>query len=204
MNKPLPPRCIVLAALLLAPWGPAWPVQAAPAPPPAGSAESAGDRDPAEPAGDSRARAGFLARFGGFVQWPSQSFGNFDAPIVIGILEADGVADDLASLAPRHLPQGRSLAVRRLRLGEPIQGVHVLFIGPGVNGRLSEVLSFVRSSPVLTVTEHADALAAGSVVNFTVVDGRLRFEVSLKSAARAGLSISARLLSAASRVEPLP
>lgn len=168
------------------------------------AADPAADRDAVEAPGDGRVRAGYLARFGGFVQWPSGAFASADAPLVIGLIDADAVADDLTGIVGKHMPQGRMLVVRRLRVGDPVGGLHVLFIGPSVNGRLAEVLATVRSAPILIVTEHADALAAGSTVNFAVVDGRLRFEVSLKSAARAGLSISARLLSAAARVEPLP
>jgi len=54
---------------------------------------------------------------------------------------------------------------------------------------------------VLTVTDGDETFGMGSMINFVIADERLRFEVSLKHAAVARLKISARMLSAALRVQ---
>ena len=45
------------------------------------------------------------------------------------------------------------------------------------------------------------ALGDGAIINFTIVDRRVRFEVSLDAASTAGLSLSSRLLALALRIE---
>jgi len=52
------------------------------------------------------------------------------------------------------------------------------------------------------VTDAERGLAAGSVLNFVMLEHRVRFEVSLAAADRFGLRISAELLGVATRVEP--
>jgi hypothetical protein len=49
----------------------------------------------------------------------------------------------------------------------------------------------------LTVTENDGALALGGMINFRLVDDRVRFEVALDTAEKAGLRLSSRLLSVA-------
>jgi hypothetical protein len=54
---------------------------------------------------------------------------------------------------------------------------------------------------VLIVSESPGALRQGSIVNFVVVDGRVRFDVSLEAAERRGLRLSSRLLAVAKSVQ---
>jgi hypothetical protein len=71
-------------------------------------------------------------------------------------------------------------------------------VGPGHDSELS--LTGITSRPVLVVTENDRGLDQGGEINFLLVDRRLRFEVSLLAADRAGLKISSELLSVAVRV----
>jgi hypothetical protein len=54
-----------------------------------------------------------------------------------------------------------------------------------------------RSRNILVITESEDALDQGSVINLILIDGRVRFEVSLDAAERAGLKVSSRMLAVA-------
>jgi hypothetical protein len=94
--------------------------------------------------------------------------------------------------------------VRRLRAGDPITGLHVLFIGRAEGGRLAEILAAAKGQPLLTVTESAQALELGSVINFVIVDDKVRFDVALVPADLGSLKISARLLSVARKVVSRP
>jgi hypothetical protein len=53
---------------------------------------------------------------------------------------------------------------------------------------------------VLTVTETAEALEQGSIMNFRIVDSKVRFEISLPAADQAGIKLSSRLLALAVKV----
>jgi hypothetical protein len=53
---------------------------------------------------------------------------------------------------------------------------------------------------VLVVTESERGLPPGSVINFRLADERIRFDISLVAAERAGLKISSQLLALAATV----
>ena len=97
---------------------------------------------------------------------------------------------------------GRSMEVLDLRPGDSVAGLHILFIGNPSGDRLEEIFSEVSGRPILTITE----LEQGStgMINFVVVDGKLRFDIAPRSARPAGINISARLLTAARKVITSP
>ena len=147
-------------------------------------------------------KAAYLYKFGSYVEWPPASFASADASLKIGILGADALFDALLKISAGRTINGHAVSVRKLGRGDAVAGLNVLFIGKGA--RLADILAATRGQPVLTVTDADDALAAGSMINFVVVDGKLRFEVAPKAAVLSNIVISARLLAVAHKVAPGP
>jgi hypothetical protein len=58
----------------------------------------------------------------------------------------------------------------------------------------------VQGMPVLVVAEDERGLAGGNAINLVVVDGKVRFDVALDAAERAGVRLSSRLLAVARSV----
>ena len=145
---------------------------------------------------EASVKAAFLYKFAGYVEWPPGS--GAGEPFTIGVLDSDAVAEELEKLVPGRTVAGRPVAVRRLRRGEPMAGVQLLFAGgetPDANA--------IRAAQVqgaLVVTESRGGLAAGSAINFVMAGDHVGFEVSLEGAERSGLRISARMLAVARRV----
>lgn len=154
----------------------------------------------AQAATEIQVKAAYLYQFGGFVEWPPQAFAGPDGAFHIGVIGADAIADELEQVVATRQVQGRQVAVRRLRAGEPLAGLQVLFVGAGEAPRLPEILAGTQGAPLLVVTESDDALAHGSMINFVAVDNRVRFDVALPQAQRRRLRISSRLLGVARRV----
>lgn len=150
---------------------------------------------------ERQVKAAYLYKFAGFVEWPEGSFTRPDAPVVIGVAGADPLAEQLEQTVAGHTANGRPLQVRRIKRGDSLAGVHILFIPAQDKGLAQELLAASRGQPVLTVTDGDETFGMGSMINFVIADERLRFEVSLKHAAVARLKISARMLSAALRVQ---
>jgi hypothetical protein len=149
-----------------------------------------------------RLKAAFLYKFAGYVQWPDAAFSRPDAPLTIGILGADAIASELATMVAGRTVNNRTVAVRRLKPGEALIGVNILLIGRSEMARLPQLLPQLQSHAILTVTELEGALSQGSVINFTLVDRRVRFEISLDAAEKHNLKLSSRLLAVAQQVYP--
>jgi hypothetical protein len=147
-----------------------------------------------------KVKAAFLFKFGAYVEWPPQVFERPDSPFVIGVTGADMLGDELAHIVAGRSIEGRPVMVRRLRRGEPLNGLQMLFIGRLDGDHPTDVLASAKGRPVLTVTESEDAFSLGSMINFVIVNDRVRFDVALREAEMANLRVSARLLSVARKV----
>lgn len=142
-------------------------------------------------------KAAFVYKFLGYVEWPASAFAQADSPVVVGVMGADDLAAELADAVRGRTVGTRAVEVRRLRPGEALTGLHALFVGASERGRLASIARPALGRGILVITESEDALDQGSVINLVVIDGRVRFEVSLEAAERAGLKLSSRMLAVA-------
>ena len=147
-----------------------------------------------------RVKAAFLYKFGGYVEWPQGVFAKPDSPIAIGVIGADALAEELARIVAGRTINGRPVTVRKLRPGEAVARLHVLFVGRGESGRLAGILAAARGQALLTVTESEEGLELGSMINFVVVEDKVRFDIAPPPSESSNLKISARLLGVARKV----
>jgi hypothetical protein len=160
---------------------------------------AAGDSD-VDGALEQRVKAAYLYRFTEFVIWPPEAFANEDTPLVIAIAGSSAFARELGDIVAGRSGAGRRIEVRSIPdPAASLGSAHILFIPASERVRLAQFIR-VAGARTLIVTETEGALALGSVINFVIVDGRVRFEVSLKAAETRGLRLSARMLAVAHSV----
>jgi hypothetical protein len=152
----------------------------------------------AEEALEASVKAAYLYKFLAYVDWPPPAFASADAPQVIGVMGSEEILAELQRLVAGRSLNGRPLLARRVAAGDAPEPLHVLYVGQGV--RPAAALRAVAGRPVLTVADAPGGLADGAVLNFVMVQGKVRFQASLPAAERAGLKLSARLLAVAERV----
>lgn len=156
---------------------------------------------PPGPSADS-VRAAFILKFLNYVEWPAAAFSGPAAPYVIGVQGDGAVLAELQRQGPGRQFNHRAVAVRAVEGDEVPAGLHLLFIGE--RARIEPLLHAVHGSPVLVVTDAAGALDLGSMINFRLVDDRVRFEVALGPVRNADLLLNSRLLSVAIAVNKGP
>lgn len=178
---------LVLCALFLA--------AAAPA-----AAKAATPAQAARAARASEVKAAFLYKFASFVEWPPGTFQRPDQPLVIAVLGDDEVAANLEQLIAGRNVEGRPVVAKRIPEGASTSGAHILLIGERRESRLREAIE-QASGPVLVVTEQAEGLRLGAVLDFSDEEGRVRFSASLAAAETRNIKLSARLLTVALRTE---
>lgn len=144
-------------------------------------------------------KAAFIYHFATFVAWPESA--REEPEFVIAVLGDDEIAEELDRYLPGHSIQGRPMRARQIDSIEELGDEDVLFIGAGRSHTLDRDLQAVKGQPILVVTDAEGALDKGSMINFRLVDQRVRFEISLPSAEQSGLVLSSRLLAAAMRVD---
>jgi len=150
---------------------------------------------------EAQVKAAYLYKFAGHVEWPPAAYADAATPFTIGVVGAGDIADELARLKAGRSVNERPVEVRVLKAGEAARGVQLVFVGGADGAQLRRLLEPFKAAPTLTISDMPGAIEAGSVINFVLVDNRLRFEVSLANAERHGLKVSARLLAVAQRVD---
>lgn len=144
-------------------------------------------------------KGAFLFKFLSYVEWPPESLDGPHDPLVVGVLGDEDVRASLQEIVQGRQAQGRPVEVRRLRDGDSPAGMHMVFVGRSEAQALPRLTG---QQGVLVVSDSADALARGAMINLLLVENRVRFEVSPQAAERSGLRISSRLLSLAQFVKP--
>jgi hypothetical protein len=148
---------------------------------------------------ERRVKAAFLYKFLGYAEFPANAFADASAPLTIGVVDADDLAEELARIVAGRTVSNRGISVRVLHEWEIGTPVHMLFVGGIDAGRVGRLLR--QAAALLVVTEAENALPQGSAINFHIVDERVRFDVALDAAEKNGVKLSSRLLTVANHVQ---
>lgn len=145
------------------------------------------------PSPDDRVKAAFLYNFAKFAKWPNESFPEAETPLRLCILGKDSFGAALGSLESKSV-QRRRLEIVRPGEAEDLGTCQVLFVSASEEARMGEIIEAVRDEPVLTVGEMPAFARSGGVINLKTVADKVRFEINVDAARRAGLKISSKLL----------
>lgn len=150
-------------------------------------------------AAQQRIEAAYLYKFGSYITWPDNAFAGADSPLVIGVAGSDVMADELTTLLANRQVSGRNVQVRRLRAGQSIAGVHLLFVATGTP-QGQTLIDAAKGVYTVCVTEGDDGLERGADMSFVLVNDRVRFDISLDTTQLSGVKVSSQLLSVADKV----
>jgi hypothetical protein len=146
--------------------------------------------------------AAFVYRFADFVAWPRHALGH--SVFTIAVLDDEPMASNLERMLPAGELKGRRVQIRRITSMDQLGDAQILFIGEGDASILKRRLARLAGRHILVVTSQPGGLRDGSTINFLLIHRHVRFEISLAAARRAGLNISADLLSVATHIEGRP
>ncbi|MGF1613058.1 MAG: YfiR family protein [Gammaproteobacteria bacterium] len=149
-------------------------------------------------------KAALLHKFAMFVEWPEGSFADATTTLGVCVLAAAGVGDALDSLSEQPI-KGRTIDIRRLPNAlAPSADCHVAFIGELKPRELAAVLAGFHDRSVLTVGDAPGFADSGGILGFKTMDKKLRFDINLDAASRAGLVISSQVLRLATVISSKP
>ena len=142
-------------------------------------------------------KAAFLYNFTRFVSWPHTE--NASEPLEVCVF-GDDPFDDLLNPLLGRKSQGRELQLRYPGDVENLTGCDVLYIAQSQSRNVDELLELAQGQGMLTVSDLPDFVRKGGMVGYVKQGNVIRFEISLKAATEAGLTINSRLLELAVRV----
>ena len=139
-------------------------------------------------------KAAFVFQFANYVQWPESSFKEASSPIVIGIVGNDAMVKTLSASVRGKMVGAHPIEVTSVGNEKAVAPCHILYIDGSIDTRVDQYLAVTRSKPILTVSDHENFTSEGGVIRLFKKDNKLRFEVNVDEAQRAGLTISSKLL----------
>lgn len=147
-------------------------------------------------------KAAFLLHFIKYVEWPDDREGATGKELVLCVAGENPFGDVLDLMQGKTI-RGRPIVIKTEVDHATISGCHLLFIPASEKGRIRSLLKKVDGLPVLTVSETEDFILQGGIINFTITDNKVRFEINPDAAKRLDLQISAQLLKLAQIVTDL-
>ena len=148
----------------------------------------------------ARVKAALLYRFVNYVDWQEAVQLRPNAPFHDRDRGRRRSRQRACEFASGRTLLNRPLSVRKVRAGDLPRDAQVVFIGKGEASQLAAVIRSVPSN-ILIVDGVGDGLQHGSIINFIIVEGQVRFEISLDAARRRHIHLSSRLLSVAHNVQ---
>jgi YfiR/HmsC-like len=150
-------------------------------------------------------KAAFLFRFAQFVEWPPTTFKQLGEPFTYCTIGDDPFHGALERTLDGKTIGQRTLRVEHLNAAGKIGECQVLFIGgSGGKKQIDQTLATAGTLPILTVGEADQFAKNGGAIGFCTEANKIRFEVNLDAADKAGLKISAKLLALAKTVLGTP
>ena len=156
----------------------------------------------AQQALETDVKAAFLYNFTKFVDWPRPPAAA--EPFRLCVVSDDALKQSLERTIEGENVNGRPLTSLVPRTPDEARTCQMLFVGHAEGEREARLLSAVRDLPVLTVSDTNDFAVRGGGIEFVRENNRLRFDVNVPGAERAGIKVSSRLLKVARRVHESP
>ncbi len=162
-------------------------------------------------------KAAFIYNFLKFIDWPEEKITGDGNRIIVGIIGKDPFGSAVKGFSGKSL-EGRKLVVERFegihriqemakenqkdfdKTVDALRKCHLLFVCPSEKKQFLQIVEIVDKYHVVTVGDGEGFIESGGIINFSLKENKVRFEVNLVAAEKAGLKIRSQLLRLAKRV----
>jgi len=143
---------------------------------------------------EAQIKAAILYNFMKFITWPSQTFSDARAPFVVGIMGDSPVTEALQEVVRGRTVSGRAIVIHKVVNADDAAVSQLLFVAESQTTEWVAVQTAIAGKPIVTVGESPPFLGTGGILNFIRQDDKVRFEINLPTAERAGLRVSYQLI----------
>src|ERR1039457_6247393 len=89
-------------------------------------------------------KAGFLFNFTKFVEWPTGTFANSSAPIILGVVGENPFGNLLTEAAAGKAGNGRAVLVRQVMEGQDLRSCEILFVASTDKRHTAQTLARIK------------------------------------------------------------
>jgi YfiR/HmsC-like len=148
-----------------------------------------------------KVKLAFLYNFAQFVEWPPDAFADADAPLTVCVAGEDPFNAELEQSLRGRKAGGHPVEIRRFKPDDDPRACHIIFVRASEKKAAGRILASLNGSNTLSVGEAKGFAERGGIINMTLEENKLRFEVNVDAAAQTRLKISSKLLALAKIVK---
>ena len=149
-------------------------------------------------------QAAYLSNFGRFVEWPARQGANEREPFYVCILGTDPFGPLLDAALRGETIGGAPMAARRIASASDAANCRIVFVNSTKDSELKNILATLKNFNALTVSDTFNFTRQGGMIQFVLDGNKVRFEINLAAAQRAGLTLSSQLLKVAVAIRRAP
>jgi len=146
---------------------------------------------------DNAVKATYLYNFARFVAWPTEGTAAKANSVTICVLGQDPFGSALDSTLAGETIGTQRVIARRISDALEADNCQILFISSSEARRLNQIFETLDKKAILTVSDIPQFSQHRGMIQFVLADNRIRFEVNLAAAQRAGLILNSELLKVA-------
>jgi hypothetical protein len=143
-------------------------------------------------------KSAYLYNFGKFVEWPAST--SASSAFTICVLGDDPFGTTLDETLAGETVGGKSVEPKRITKVQDAGDCKVLYISSSEQRHVDQILLSLSGKNILTVSDMDNFTDHGGMIQFLWDRNKVRFEVNLNAAMKAGLMLSSELLKVATRV----
>lgn len=137
-------------------------------------------------------KALFIYNFTKNIVWPS-SYNTQD--FVIGVYGNSGIVQELNKIAKRKKANNKPIIVKKINSTSSMPKMNIIYVPINKSSHLEKIVSTLSKKPTLIITESPGLTKKGSCINFVLIKGDQKFEISKSNIHNRGLKVSNSLLS---------
>lgn len=146
-------------------------------------------------------KAAFVYNFAKYVKWPDPVAGPTSGdPLQICVVGSSPFIGELETAVSGKQVNGRQVVARSVRYPTEAQTCAIAFVSGSELSRVDSIVQQLGSRPILTVSDMPSFTAHGGVIGLRMEQNRVRFEVNMDAARKAGLKLSSQLLKVAVQI----
>jgi hypothetical protein len=144
-------------------------------------------------------KSAFLYNFTKFIEWPELQL-TTNGNLSICVVGEPEMYEVMRETIGRKLVNNHELQFKMIDHPGEANACQVLFLSFTDQRRLQDWLGAVSTAAVLTVSDSPGFIRGGGMIQFVIVDGKIRFDINQSAANRLKIKLSSKLLSLARNV----
>jgi len=143
-------------------------------------------------------KALYTYKFSKFTQWPYSKLNTNTKRFHFCMLGQNQFSQQMKQISLGKTVQGLPLSIDVFDSGLApetlLSECHILFISKSERHRLATILSSLKQSPILTISDIDEFSNQGGMITLAEDQGKIRFQINPKAIQLAGVSISSKIM----------